>query len=229
MTNDFRNAAYEAIYFWNRYEWYYHEVFLKVEVLKQNDEAYDFFIAKVFETFLKEYSIRRNLPAGHEVPKKFMSVLIELGFTEEIKMGNTKIIDRINGTLKSEFRYKSTISLLSKIAFLINPSAFSLYDSLARKSVYELLKHRNVYKYAQLSQYDHFIAAINILIKDYQNELTTQMEVLTEFDDSPAVTYFSQNPEAFHMRILDKYLWIQSTSRSANNDGFRKFLEIIEQ
>ncbi|HEY5534010.1 MAG TPA: hypothetical protein VIL99_03580 [Ignavibacteria bacterium] len=57
---DIINSTIEAIYWWNITEHHYHRYFNKIDYIYKNEHLLIFFTAKVFETFLKEYSINRK-------------------------------------------------------------------------------------------------------------------------------------------------------------------------
>lgn len=228
MDSDIKKATYEAIYWWNRVEGYYHSCFLKLDEIKKDEKVFDFFIQKVFEIFLKEYSIRRNLPAGIDAPKDFLRLLISMGFIDEVKSGNIEIIDETSAHLKKNHGYRGTVSLLSKVAFLINPSSYSLYDSLAKKSLYYTLKSSKKMTWVQLEKYSLFMNGINFFINEIHDEIIIHQNLIERFPGTEANLFFKTNSEAFKLRVLDKYLWIISSERPLDNSGFEKFDSLIK-
>ena len=151
-----RNATLEAIYAWNRTEGYYYSYFSRLDELHKNPEVFAFFTTKIFEGFLSDYSIRRNIKSGHENVDLFLKHIIEYGFIESVQNGDKSSVDNISEKLKNEKEVtnkKETRSLLSKIAFLINPEEFSLLDSLAKKSLWKLIKGKKGCKKYQLDSY----------------------------------------------------------------------------
>ena len=71
-TKEIETATLEAIYWWNRDESYYHNCFANFDNIYKDKAMLEFFTTKIFEVFLREYSIRRNLSAGHENVNKFI-------------------------------------------------------------------------------------------------------------------------------------------------------------
>ena len=133
IMNHIQNATFEAIYWWNRTEGYYHEYFCRLDSLKkERGEAFDFFITKVFQVFLNEYSVRRNIASGDGNVRHFVETLIDSGFYQQVIEGDFDAIDLYSEKFchnSSLTNRRQTRSLLSKAAFLINPSKFALMDS----------------------------------------------------------------------------------------------------
>jgi hypothetical protein len=232
-AKDIRNATLEAIYWWNRNENYYYLHFKNIEKIYNNKSDLEFFTTKIFEVFLKEYSVRRNLSKGSKIVDDFITQLIDKDFFRLVKKGEVEVIDKISKLLKKEDRVtgRQTISLLSKIAFLINPVEFSLYDRLAKESLWEINKNKNNFEKKSLSTYSNFIKEMDELLKLSENALNTHLDILKKFKDTPAYEYFSQNPIAFKRRILDKYLWIRhqnqnQSNRKIYNEPYLKFSKI---
>ena len=120
ITEDkIENSTFEAIYWWNRTENYYHNIFVELDEIYQDKKLFEFFIIKIFETFLREYAIRRNLSSGHKSICMFIDELIQNNFIIEVKQGNTDIIDNLSNKLKCNKKStkRHTKSLLSKVAF----------------------------------------------------------------------------------------------------------------
>jgi hypothetical protein len=145
------NAVLEAIYWWNRDEYYYHKYFSKLDTIFLDKVALDFFTRKIFEIFLREYSVRRNLSSGVENVSFFINELFENDFFTKVNNGETEVIDELSNILKENRKSteRNTRSLLSKVAFLINPHEFSLYDNLAKDSIVIVnkLRHYEVNSY----------------------------------------------------------------------------------
>src|SRR4030042_2862720 len=142
-SSEIENATLEAIYWWNRDEYYYHKYFSQLDIIYQDKTVLDFFTRKIFEVFLKEYSVRRNLSSGSRSIISFIDELFENNFFEKTIKGETEIIDVLSNKLKENgiSTRRNTKSLLSKVAFLINPHDFSLYDSLSRESICIIIKN----------------------------------------------------------------------------------------
>ena len=228
-AKDIRNATLEAIYWWNRNENYYYLHFKNIEKTYENKSDLEFFTIKIFEVFLKEYSVRRNLSKGSKTVDNFISQLIKKDFFQLVKKGGIEVIDKISNLLKEEnVTDRQTISLLSKIAFLINPVEFSLYDRLAKESLWEINKNKNKLEKKSLGTYSNFIKEMNDLLSLSEKSLNEHLDILNQFKDTPAYEYFSENPIAFKRRILDKYLWIRyqnqnQSNRKIYNEPYLKF------
>jgi len=229
---DFKNAAIEAIYCWNRTEYFYHKYFSKLDELYKNKYLRQFFTDKIFETFLREYSIRRNISAGYKKVDMFIDEIIEMKFVKYIKSGNVDAIDCISQQLKDSERStnRETKSLLSKIAFLINPNDFSLYDSICKKSVGQLMNNCGFYRGKYIDNYSNYIVGVNCLLYDYSKILEQNIEILKILRETSANKYLLENPGAYKRRILDKYLWLYQQKQNINarpisNKAFREFLK----
>lgn len=212
-TEIIENATLEAIYWWNRDEDYYHKYFSQLDKIYDDKSALDFFIKKIFDMFLREYSVRRNLAKETETLKIFIKELFEYNFFENVKNGNIKIIDEVSESLKDHGKstnHRHTKSLLSKVAFLINPHKFYLYDSLAKQSIWTLIKDDKNIKQIELENYECFIEQTNLLRKSISDKGLFQhsRNILDKFKDTKSYIFFSNYNDAFEMRIVDKYLWI---------------------
>lgn len=229
---DLRNATLEAIYAWNRTEGYYYSYFSRLDELHKKPEVFEFFTTKIFEVFLSDYSIRRNIKSGYKNVDFFLQSLIDYGFVESVKNGDIESIDDISSKLKNEKEVtnkKETRSLLSKVAFLINPDDFSLLDNLAKRSLWGLIKNKKNCLRKELDSYTNFIEQTNLLTDDDLNNkiIKEQMVILEDFKDTKAYSFFSENKPAFERRIIDKYLWlneINSEGRVVNNLPYREFV-----
>lgn len=219
LLKDFKNSTLEAIYWWNRDESYYHKYFYKIDDIYKNKEMLNFFTIKIFEVFLREYSIRRNLSKGFENVDKLIIEIVKNGFVAEVKNGNTDIIDIVSTKLKNSkiTNERQTKSLLSKIAFLINPNDFSLFDNLAKKSLWSIVKNKKQIKKHELDYYSKFLKQTNIQIKENSEIITEQTRLLNSFKETEAYFYFSRNNKAFERRIYDKYLWLKEQNNQKNN------------
>lgn len=213
MTQEkIENATLEAIYWWNRDEDYYHKHFSQLDNIFKDKSALDFFIKKIFDMFLREYSVRRNLSQGPKILNCFFEDIFKTSFFEDVKGGKVEVIDNVSELLKN---YKNstnrhTKSLLSKVAFLINPHKFYLYDSLAKKSIWFIFKDSNDLKQIDLENYEGFIKQTELLRKSFSEKGLFQysIDLLNKFKDTESYKFFSQHNEAFEMRIVDKYLWL---------------------
>ncbi len=223
-------AVIEAIYWWNRDEDYYHKYFSQIGNYHLNNEMMDFFTSKVFSPFLKEYSIRRNLLPGYDNVKLYLDKIIEFGFLNNVNIGNLDIIDEISKKVKDSGigAKKGTVSLLSKAAFLVNPNQFSLYDSYAIKAIKNIVKTDDELKDNKQKSYKDFITSCNYIIDKNESQIDNTIEILNDFQGSPAEIYFKSNLDAFRRRVFDKYLWIignnySPNSREINNSYYKEF------
>ena len=225
------NATLEAIYWWNRDEYYYHKHFAQLDKIFENEFALDFFTTKIFEVFLREYSIRRNLSAGVESIKIFIAELFEYQFFDGVKNGEISIIDEVSNKLKEREKStnRHTKSLLSKVAFLINPHKFSLYDSLAKESIWAIHKDLKQFKINELDTYSGFFKQSKNL-RDFigvNNLFKNSLLILSEFPETEAFKFFSENNDAFEMRIVDKFLWLHAQPLNRyNNQGYRELIKL---
>ncbi len=213
---DIKNAALEAIYWWNRTEGYYHQYFSKIDELYEKEDLFKFFTTKIFEVFLREYSIRRNISSGYKNVDYFLDAIIDGGFVSKVREGEVNAIDIFSGKLKENIitNNKQTRSLLSKVAFLINPIDFSLYDNLSKESLWEMVKHKKECRRYDLDSYTVFIDQTNKLIIENSEVLENQRSVLGEFHGTDSFKYFDKNPGSFKRRIFDKYLWLRKINRN---------------
>ena len=228
--NQINDATYEAIYWWNRDENYYHQYFSKFDSIYIDKDLLKFFTNKIFEVFLREYSIRRNISKGYENVDIFIDELFEFKFIENVKNGNQGIIDEVSDKIKikNSSTTRHTKSLLSKIAFLVNPNAFYLYDTLAKNSIYDIYKQTKKFTRTDLDNYSFFAKQTNSL----RQEITTNSffnnsnEILNKFKNTDAYDFFLKNKDAFEMRITDKFLWLRQNQngRELKNEKYTDLL-----
>jgi len=219
IEEDFKNATLEAIYWWNRDESYYHKHFANFENIYLDKISLQFFTTKIFEVFLREYSIRRNIEKGYRKVDDFIDELFQHNFVKRVKKGEIEVVDDVSNKLKlsgNTTNGKEIRSLLSKIAFLINPSDFSLYDSIVKSSLWSIIKNDNICKRNELEYYTIFIKLTEIQTQKNSDNLQTQIKLLESFKGTNAYKYFSENPKAFERRIYDKYLWIKEQDKNKN-------------
>tara|TARA_R110001583_G_scaffold132769_1_gene284712 strand:+ start:1175 stop:1954 length:780 start_codon:yes stop_codon:yes gene_type:complete len=227
------NAALEAIYWWNRTEGYYHSYFYNYDKKIHKTKCESIFINNIFEVFLREYSIRRNFASGKHNPKILLDNLIQLDFFKEIKKSNIQIIDivseklklvptkNVEGKIVSLTNNNKTTSLLSKIAFLINPSTYFLNDTLVTDSVNQLTKGVKFEKTEEFDHYLKFYKKVNY-IENYFSEnnlFEKPFNVLENFKETEAYSYFGSNKKAFKQRIVDKYLWLNKINEERVKNG----------
>ncbi len=231
ITSHIPNATLEAIYWWNRTEGYYHEYFCRLDGLeKERGGAFDFFVTKVFQVFLTEYSVRRNIASGEGSVRDFVETLIDSGFYRQIVEGDLNAIDRYSDEFRNNnslTNRRQTRSLLSKVAFLINPSKFALMDSYAKNSLWLLVKDDRRIKRRELECYVGFVSQVERYIEENPETFNVADSLLMEFSETAAFTFFSTNRAAFERRVFDKMLWLNiasSNGKIIDNSGYRAFL-----
>jgi hypothetical protein len=212
IFENIENATLEAIYWWNRDEFFYHRYFSKLDKIYKDKPLLEFFTGKIFEVFLREYAIRRNLSAGFQSVDKLINELFEYGFVQRVKNGEIEIVDDISQKIKAtgNSTTRQTKSLLSKVAFLINPSDFALCDNRAKESLWEIQKSTKRYKQYEINEYTGFINQFHILRQEIKEHklFKNSFDILTQFSDTDSFKFFNMNKRAFEMRIVDKYLWL---------------------
>lgn len=231
---DIENATLEAVYWWNRTEGYYHDYFSKLDDLAEDEEIFEFFILKIFNVFLSEYSVRRNITAGDLSVKNFARNLVESGFFRKIIQGDIYSLDEFSEAFRSNeglTNGRHTHSLLSKVAFLINPSDFSLIDSYAKNSLWQLVKDSKIVRRSELDSYSGFISQVNqFMAENMACYSGIESGLLSEFDGTSAFYFFRDNPNAFRRRIFDKLLWInisKKNGRPIRNRSYIRFLSCV--
>jgi len=228
-SEDIKNATFEAIYWWNRSEGYYHKYFSRLDELSGDIELLRFFSSKIFKVFLDEYSIRRNLASGDESPNLFLIKLMARNFFDRVKEGKISVIDDISERFKDEGKMtnnRHSRSLLSKISFLINPDKFSLMDQYAKDSLWKIVKDDGNVRKKDLDTYSKFIGEINRLIEFNSEDFEDIQSTLDNFTGSVAFNFFSKNHDIFKRRIFDKYLWLikaQADGKCIDNTQYPNF------
>ena len=229
-VSEIENATLEAIFWWNRTESFYHKSFSRMDILYQDKDLLNFFIRKIFEVFLREYAVRRNLLSGNESTNSFINELFENDFFQNVKNGNIEIIDTLSIKLKENGKstVRNTKSLLSKVAFLINPHEFSLYDSLAKSSIWEINKENSKLKRTELESYSVFKDQTDILRENLVKKdlFKTSHSLLLKFPKTESFEFFSKHKDAFELRIVDKFLWIYNQTlngKEFKNHSYIKF------
>ncbi len=231
---EINTATLEAIYWWNRNEWYYHKYFSRLDELFSNKKLLVFFKTKVFEAFLKEYSVRRNIGEGEGSVQKFLNELFrtDINFVQHVKDSKVSVIDDVSLSLKNlrGSTRRETKSLLSKIAFLINPTCYSLYDSYTKASIYDILKKTtSSFKKKELESYSFYLNKTVSFLESSTDKFDNSFKILDGFNGSPAHDFFKMNQMAFKKRILDKFLWIyhqNKLGRAIFNDEYLTFYSL---
>lgn len=232
-AKEIEDATIEAIIWWNRTEYHYNKYFNKIDIIVNDKDLMNFFNRTIFEVFLKEYSVRRNLKSEYQTVDKFLQDLVKMGFFDKVSKADIGIIDKISSKLKNSksVTVKETKSLLSKIAFLVNPSVFVLYDKLAKEGLWRFLPEDTVIKRKELDTYNgyhHFFQKFSSEVIE-QKKFGKANEILEEYSGTEAHLYFTKNKKAFELRVVDKLLWIKGQvggSRPVNNKKHKKLLKL---
>jgi len=222
-------AVHESIYWWNRSEAYYHHYLHRFDEIYEDKALLEIFSVKIFQPLLREYSVRRNIAQGTESVDLFIEQLFRFGFVEGVKCGYVEIIDEVSTAIKnvenSSTKNRQSVSLLSKLAFLINPHHFVLYDALAKSSIYEIYGSEIKPK-SKLETYLGFLAETRKLEEAFEAQelFKNAYTILETFPKTSAYGFFSKedNRVAFKLRILDKYLWLQQQKKSFTSEQFQK-------
>lgn len=228
---EIEDATIEAIYWWNRTEFHYNKYFNKIGKICKDKDLKNFFNRTIFEVFLKEYSVRRNLEKGYQTIDKFLDDLVKIGFFDKVSKGDIEIIDKTSAKLKDSksVTIKETKSLLSKIAFLVNPTDFVLYDRLAKDGLWKFQSEDNLRKtFDSYSGYYSCFEELLIEVKK-QKHFEQANKILDMFAETEAHRYFSKNKKAFELRVVDKLLWLKGQvngSREINNKQYIKLLKL---
>lgn len=223
-------ATYEAIYWWNRLEGYNHRSFSIFDEVYRDKKLLRFFTNKIFNEFLRDYSLRRTLPAGNDSVYTYIDKLFKHKFIEGAREGDIEIVDTVSNKIEKEdgkYDFRHTKSLLGKLAFFINPNSYYLYDNRAKKTIYEYYRGTEEKKtYKELGNYKCFVEQNNRLKADISNKKLFGYShgILENFKDTDAFMFFKKNEKAFEMRIVDKYLWLnQNQDKELHNEKYIDF------
>jgi len=153
--------------------------------------------------------------------------LVDFGFFEGVLSAKIETIDEVSREIKnaqySSTKKRHTISLLSKIAFLVNPHVFVLNDALAKKSLYDLYKD-TIKPKSKIETYQGFYEEtqkVKVYLEE-QGYFQNRSTILENFKNTPAYDFFRQteNDEAFKLRILDKFLWLEQQEKCFSKTQF---------
>lgn len=219
-------ATVEAIYWRNDSEDFYHRCFKKFDDIKKDVDYFEFFREKILKIILNNYSIRRNIPEGEEGFNEYFSLLWETEFISRVKKGDKNVIDEVSLKIKQQMtngkeskKGKNTISLLSKLANMINPNAFPMLDSLVKDSLWIRIKEKGEIKKKDLEKYSIFKDEIDNLINTLNDEslFIESYSILNIYEGSLAYKFYSEeeNKRAFKYRVVDKLLWLEGVMRNS--------------
>lgn len=123
--------------------------------------------------------------------------------------------------------------MLSKFAFLINPSAFSLYDRNSKGAVCDINKETEGFLQKHVDTYSGFILFVDQILEENRELLEDQISILASFKGTEAYNYFSIHQDVFIRRILDKYFWLHYYQRhkgiedsEMDNNPYQDFIKI---
>ncbi|MFA7360488.1 MAG: hypothetical protein WC139_05565 [Candidatus Kapaibacterium sp.] len=253
-----KQATIEAIYWWNDSEDFYHKCFSKLDKILENDEYWEFFKKKILKSFLNNYSIRRNIPESDKGFNKYFNELKKTAFISKVKKGDIKVIDEICAVLKckmdkylkgktnkngKEIKGKNTKSLLSKIAHMINPNDYPIYDNFTKDSLWLRVKKQQNYKLKrkEFDEYLKYKEGILGLIDEFNRnkQFENAYSVLNDYKGTLAYKFFIINERAFKFRVVDKLLWFEGNKRNSDKKGnnftndylycYKKFLKLMEK
>lgn len=240
-----RTACQETIFYWNLCEGYYH--YHSAQISKKADQENDaswllFYHEKIYQAFLRQYSIRRNLVADEKNsdPKglELLKTLQSIEFFKSLHDGKRDTIDKANEYLKSKTELvpyvnndnkergrRSTRSLLGKTAFLVNPAVYSLYDNLAKDAL-----HKIVLELREDTDHAHYFPK-----KVMKKSLSENYEKFLDCSDT-LITYLDKECEFSAIRVKS-LIYFKDTHAgkyfAENDDCYKrratdKFLWIME-
>ncbi|MBT8232444.1 MAG: hypothetical protein HKN51_17740 [Saprospiraceae bacterium] len=207
----FKNQAIgESILWWFRDEYWMHRSFQNIEHCLKNG-LHKIFSEKVISVFLSRYSIRRTIQAGSNFEELFTHELVNTSFLSSVKNGEFEALDQFSTMFESSSK-SSVKSALSKFATLYNPNEYIMYDSRSRKGMHRirnLISNRLNEKitYAKIDIYSNYVKYAKSLSEEYEDEKLVGL--LSNLDKSKVKDFLLQNINAFKLRIVDKWLWLE--------------------
>ena len=190
---ELKRAQLETIYWWVDCEHRYHQLF-------KQDKEIDIKYQNTFYEFTNRYSVRRTIKGNGEIPVlNLLDQLYKNDFINKARAGEPNLIDNID----KDGSGKSIRSLLSKYATLINPKAYTMYDTRAVNSLKEFGGKRGYMSYALF--YKQFLAYQTILVDAINDHDVEYYIGLCKKQEKPI------NIDIFKRRLTDKYLWVLNT------------------
>lgn len=206
-------ATNETIYWWKRDEYYYHKIFSNIQNIVEDKERLSFFANYIFKTFARQYSVHRTLTKFNDNLFNILEYLNANDFFALVKDGQKEIIDSIAKQMKGSYSKGRPISFLSKFAFLINPTEFSLYDSNATDSINLMIKNGTIKNSKSIGKsYSQFIKIVDQQIEENKTSLSEQFHLLNNFEWTIELIFIKDNIAIFNRRLYDKYLWLYCQS-----------------
>lgn len=222
-------AIGESILWWFRDEYWLHKSIQNIEKSLSNGTS-KIFSEKVISVFLGRYSIRRTIQAGEVNAEKFTSELVETGFLNSVKQGQFEKIDQFSTVFKSGAK-SSIKSALSKFATLYNPNVYIMFDSRSRRGMHRIRKliggklDDNL-TYKEIDNYSNYLRYAKALTEEYEDEKL--VSILANVNDSDIRKYLLKNLNAFKLRIVDKWLWLEGyNSIKPNPINVTEYIEIV--
>lgn len=207
----YKNQAIgESVLWWFRDEYWLHKSVQNIEQSLLNG-THHVFSEKVISVFLSRYSVRRTFRAGRYYENLFTEELVRTGFLKTIKDGKYQELDTFSSSFKSSSS-SSIKSALSKFATLYNPYEFIMYDSRSKRGMYRLSdrlsnKFSERVTYNKIDSYSNYVDYAKSLSEEYDDE--TLKAVLSGLHPSKIKDFLLENMEAFKLRIVDKWLWLE--------------------
>ena len=193
IESTLKRAYLETVYWWVDCEQRYHHL------LKQDKEI-DIKYQNTFYEFTNRYSVRRTIKGNGEIPVlNLLDQLYKNDFINKARAGEPNLIDNID----KDGSGKSIRSLLSKYATLINPKAYTMYDTRAVNSLKEFGGKRGYKSYAGF--YTQFLSYQTILVEALNDSDVEYYIDLCEKQEKPI------DIDIFKRRLTDKYLWVLNT------------------
>lgn len=224
----YKNQAIgESLLWWFRDEYWLHKSVQNIEYSFSNG-TYKIFSEKVISVFLSRYSVRRTIQAGADNEELFTTELVNTNFVRSIKKGEFKKLDQYATMFESSSKV-SLKSALSKFATLYNPQEFIMYDSRSRKGMHRIRevisdKINDRITYKKIDNYTNYVKYAKILCEEYEDDVL--IGILSYLDDSLIKDFLINNIDAFKLRIVDKWLWLEGYDKNKPNKI--KTLDYIE-
>ncbi len=210
----YKNQAIgESLMWWFRDEFWLHKSFQKIENCFHNGTD-KIFSEKVISVFLNRYSVRRTIEGGRRSEELFTNELVSTNFVQSVK--NSEIDKLEHYASKFQSSAKSSVkSALSKFATLYNPDHYIMYDSRSRRGMYRLRSliskgANEKITYSKIDNYSRYVQYAKELSKKYDDE--TLKRILFQLEESNIKSFLLNNINAFKLRIVDKWLWLEGYS-----------------
>ncbi len=208
---NYKNQAIgESLLWWFRDEYWLHKSVQNIENSFDN-RTYKIFSEKVISVFLSRYSVRRTIEKGKDAEELFTTELVNTNFVQSIKRSEIDKLEYYSTMFESSSK-SSVKSALSKFATLYNPNQYIMYDSRSRRGMHRLgnLISKTINEkitYSKIDNYSNYVKYAKELSNQYDDE--TLKGILYNLEDSKIKTFLFNNINAFKLRIVDKWLWLE--------------------